>query len=1578
MRCASDRGARTARAGHLKSKLALLPIAALVGTCAAQITSGPAQPGPVPQLIPWEKVNGGHYIDAGFPATQPNEAVVLRLSNGDIRYFFRTANFGYLMGRLSATREWQLWSDPSWSSASDLVPASVEHMFGRYGRLRPFERLGQPGNQPVLGGVALSCATRSGPIGFNAHGFTTSFRFDGVSFDQWDGDDVYDPNAMDPVFRAWPGSAGDFAFDPATGTGIAVGRVGPANQSHTGLTAALYVDTDNVPSWRRWTRESTANDPNDPIACDEPGFMVFEDGDWGPNESAPCMRATLLFDANAPWDQISQNSARIAHITGTDRYLLTFRNGSDAVAARFVGSGPSGPEWQWWDGAAWQAGGTYDFAPIRPSGWGSGQTMFVSADGQVSILIRNGNDLREILYDDATETFSVEASVATIRSASGASGFCTGRAPNGTAWLISTPDGHRIEYRRRPTAQSVWSAPQAIYSDMMAEIYPAAIGFAGNAIPVLVLAESLGGNEHRLCAISSRSSFWNTEVPLQVDPPPAPMLLSPSRLVYEREVVHRAPPEGGPPEGQAYGAGTPGSMGVDADGYVYSGRYANTSLIIHPPNGQTWEDNHQWGLHWDFFDFPGGADVDNLRGKVYVADDMVLGGQGGLSTGGTVEIWEVARRDESVGYQAAGFIGYQVPPFFNKEYFSQTIGNFKWPADVAVDEQAGLLYVVNALRARVDVFDIENLWDDLEPFDRDGLFTAGIPSSYDDVVAQLVIDLVNINYLDDGGPPGDDGGNDLLWVSQDLEGEIIPFLKVQTSFLDLPTNRQQRFLRNVHQEFKKRINRPDFLTSFGSYGTGPGEFRFPQGIDVDESGNVYVVDSENHRIQRWRDDGAGYVFDSAWGQIGRGPGEFAYPFGIAIDNTYGVVHVTDLGNDRVQAFGLSGDFRYEWGAWEDASGVRYLDRSAGIATDDRGQLLIGVDRNIARFRVADSPPKLVVLHPPQCEVMPYGANDVTVQASDDHGVTRFRLRVFANGTLIFDKQYPGASGLHTLEWNLGAVIAGSAGKIEVTAFDTLDQATTRVVLVRLGGVGTRTDSDNDGIPDSCDNCPDHANPDQADCDFDGEGDVCAIAGGAPDCNGNGIPDSCDLAARTAFDCNGNGIPDECETDCNGNGLHDDCDLASGTSLDCNENDIPDECDIAAGTSKDCNANGVPDECEYSAARDCNDNGVLDECDIANGVSVDCDGNLIPDDCELRGRLMETIVSGEPLGGPAAVVADHFSSDLFVLDQKDLKRVTVDGAVGVITNDFAGGLLAAAQDILADELIVTSWSPFGTQLYRVDSVGTVMLLADLPTDSLILGIAIEPQSGRIFVSRPLVNAIDEVLPDGTLQGIVAGAPLSSPGALLYEATSGALVCADGAGQLWRVTLAGTTELMADTSSVGTFFSLAKDYRTGDYLGTSNLGEVLRVTPTGSSEVWLAAPSVGSTRGFTRHSRTGRFAVTTLANPIGVHWFYPENDCNGNQQPDPCDIAQGIALDLDGNGVPDACDPVRSLGDVNCDGILNVLDLVIFELALSGEELYLATYPDCDWYNADLDCDGFVTEDDRLRLSACIQAGMCDCP
>jgi parallel beta-helix repeat protein/YD repeat-containing protein len=73
------------------------------------------------------------------------------------------------------------------------------------------------------------------------------------------------------------------------------------------------------------------------------------------------------------------------------------------------------------------------------------------------------------------------------------------------------------------------------------------------------------------------------------------------------------------------------------------------------------------------------------------------------------------------------------------------------------------------------------------------------------------------------------------------------------------------------------------------------------------------------------------------------------------------------------------------------------------------------------------------------------------------------------------------------------------------------------------------DSDNDGIPDISDNCPNTYNPDQADINSNGIGDVCDS-----DMDGDGIPnadDNCPTVANSAqADSNSDGFGDACTMD----------------------------------------------------------------------------------------------------------------------------------------------------------------------------------------------------------------------------------------------------------------------------------------------------------------------------------------------------------------------------------------------------------------------------------------------------------------
>lgn len=94
--------------------------------------------------------------------------------------------------------------------------------------------------------------------------------------------------------------------------------------------------------------------------------------------------------------------------------------------------------------------------------------------------------------------------------------------------------------------------------------------------------------------------------------------------------------------------------------------------------------------------------------------------------------------------------------------------------------------------------------------------------------------------------------------------------------------------------------------SWGRLGTGRGEFNEPRGLHTDKAGNLYVVDSRNHRIQKLSPGGEVLA---TWGSQGADPGQFGKDpaCGVAVGPD-GSVYVTDTWNHRIQKFDSNGTF----------------------------------------------------------------------------------------------------------------------------------------------------------------------------------------------------------------------------------------------------------------------------------------------------------------------------------------------------------------------------------------------------------------------------------------------------------------------------------------------------------------------------------------------------------------------------------------------------------------------------------------------------------------------------------------------
>lgn len=125
-------------------------------------------------------------------------------------------------------------------------------------------------------------------------------------------------------------------------------------------------------------------------------------------------------------------------------------------------------------------------------------------------------------------------------------------------------------------------------------------------------------------------------------------------------------------------------------------------------------------------------------------------------------------------------------------------------------------------------------------------------------------------------------------------------------------------------------------STFAAPGTGNGQLSGPAGVAVDDSsGDVYVVDEGDNRVEKF--DGNGVYLSQLNGSGNPAiPAGFNGPTEVAVDNSTGAskgdVYVLDTGNNAIDKFTSSGSFLFELGGFANAV--------LGIATDPAGHLWV--------------------------------------------------------------------------------------------------------------------------------------------------------------------------------------------------------------------------------------------------------------------------------------------------------------------------------------------------------------------------------------------------------------------------------------------------------------------------------------------------------------------------------------------------------------------------------------------------------------------------------------------------------------
>jgi DNA-binding beta-propeller fold protein YncE len=136
---------------------------------------------------------------------------------------------------------------------------------------------------------------------------------------------------------------------------------------------------------------------------------------------------------------------------------------------------------------------------------------------------------------------------------------------------------------------------------------------------------------------------------------------------------------------------------------------------------------------------------------------------------------------------------------------------------------------------------------------------------------------------------------------------------------------------------------PEFLRTWGHIGTRPGEFRLPDGLAVDTGGSVWVADRDNNRIQKFTYDGKVVAFPPfKRTHLTSRRGDFHLPYGVAV-NGIGELYVLDTHNHRIQWFTPEGRLIKVWGSRGKAPGQ--FETPRGVAVDGFGNVWVADHAN---------------------------------------------------------------------------------------------------------------------------------------------------------------------------------------------------------------------------------------------------------------------------------------------------------------------------------------------------------------------------------------------------------------------------------------------------------------------------------------------------------------------------------------------------------------------------------------------------------------------------------------------------------
>ena len=190
---------------------------------------------------------------------------------------------------------------------------------------------------------------------------------------------------------------------------------------------------------------------------------------------------------------------------------------------------------------------------------------------------------------------------------------------------------------------------------------------------------------------------------------------------------------------------------------------------------------------------------------------------------------------------------------------------------------------------------------------------------------------LNVAFSDSGEMFVVNGGNHCIQVMNKQQGNVLRNIGSNGSEnLQFSTPNSmliQGEMVYVTEEGNHRVQKfttsGEFISSFGSSGSGDGQLNTPIGICIDPDGKIYVAEYRNNRISVFNADES---FDRHIS------GNLSNPWGLAFDPS-GNLHVPNFGSNNIAVFTPEGKYSRVYGQGN-------VNKPSGIAIDPEGNVFI--------------------------------------------------------------------------------------------------------------------------------------------------------------------------------------------------------------------------------------------------------------------------------------------------------------------------------------------------------------------------------------------------------------------------------------------------------------------------------------------------------------------------------------------------------------------------------------------------------------------------------------------------------------